>query len=98
MGLVSWIVLGLIAGVLASLLVGGAGGIIVDIVVGMVGAVVGGYLASAMGIGDVTGINLTSIVIETIGAIIVLAIVHALDGSRAVRRSDARTIHGMRQG
>ena len=86
MGLVSWIVLGLIAGVLASLLVGGAGGIIVDIVVGMVGAVVGGYLASAMGIGDVTGINLTSIVIATIGAMIVHAIVHALAGRRAVMR------------
>ena len=82
MGLLSWIILGLIAGVLASLLVGGAGGIIVDIVVGMIGAVVGGYLAAAMGIGDVSGINLTSIVIATIGAILVLVIVHALRGRR----------------
>jgi uncharacterized membrane protein YeaQ/YmgE (transglycosylase-associated protein family) len=82
MGLVSWIVLGLIAGVLASVLVGGAGGLIVDIVVGMVGAVVGGYLASALGIGDVNGVNLTSIVIATIGAIIVLVVVHALRGRR----------------
>ena len=48
---------------------GGGGGIIVDIVLGMVGAVVGGFIASALGMGDVTGINVSSIVIATIGAI-----------------------------
>jgi uncharacterized membrane protein YeaQ/YmgE (transglycosylase-associated protein family) len=84
MGLLSWIVLGLIAGVIASMLVGGAGGIIVDVVVGMIGAVVGGYLAAVLGIGDVNGINLTSIVVATIGAIIVLVVVHALTRRRAL--------------
>ena len=85
-GILSCIVLGLIAGVLARLLVGGVGGIIVDIVVGMVGAVVGGYLAAALGIGDVSGINLTSIVIAMIGAIMVLVIVHAVARRRVAYR------------
>jgi uncharacterized membrane protein YeaQ/YmgE (transglycosylase-associated protein family) len=84
MGLLSWIILGLIAGVLASLLVGGGGGIIIDIVLGIVGALVGGFLASAMNIGDVSGINLESIVIATIGAIIVILIVRALSSRRAI--------------
>ncbi len=82
MGLLSWIILGLIAGVLASLLVGGGGGIIIDIVLGMVGAVVGGFIASALGMGDVTGINVSSIVIATIGAILVIVVIRAFSGRR----------------
>jgi uncharacterized membrane protein YeaQ/YmgE (transglycosylase-associated protein family) len=82
MGLLAWLVLGLIAGVLANFLVGGGGGLIVDIVLGIVGAFVGGFLASALGVGDVSGLNLESIVIATIGAILVILVVRAVTRRR----------------
>jgi uncharacterized membrane protein YeaQ/YmgE (transglycosylase-associated protein family) len=82
MGLLAWLVLGLIAGVLANFLVGGGGGLIFDIVLGIVGAFVGGFLASALGVGDVSGLNLESIVIATIGAIVVILLVRAVTRRR----------------
>jgi uncharacterized membrane protein YeaQ/YmgE (transglycosylase-associated protein family) len=78
MGLLSWILLGLIAGVIADFLMGGGFGLIGSIILGIVGAVVGGYLASLAGVGDVTGLNIGSIVIAVIGACIVLFVVRAL--------------------
>jgi uncharacterized membrane protein YeaQ/YmgE (transglycosylase-associated protein family) len=81
MGLVGWIVLGLIAGVIAQFLVGGGYGIIGSIIIGIIGAVVGGFIASALGFGDVTGLNLQSIVIAIVGAIIVLGLVRAARGT-----------------
>jgi uncharacterized membrane protein YeaQ/YmgE (transglycosylase-associated protein family) len=86
MGLLSWILLGLIAGVIADFLMGGGFGLIGSIVLGIVGAVVGGYLASLAGVGDVTGLNVGSIVISVIGACIVLFVV------RALRTETRRTI------
>jgi uncharacterized membrane protein YeaQ/YmgE (transglycosylase-associated protein family) len=83
MGLLSWIILGLVAGVIASYLMGGGFGLIGSIILGIIGAVVGGYLASVMGVGDVTGLNLGSIVISVIGACIVLFVVRALRRGRA---------------
>ena len=85
MGLLSWIILGLIAGFIADALMGGGFGLIGSIILGIVGAVVGGYLASAMGFGDVTGLNIGSIVISVIGACIVLFVVRALRGSTMTR-------------
>jgi uncharacterized membrane protein YeaQ/YmgE (transglycosylase-associated protein family) len=85
MGLLSWIILGLIAGVIASYLMGGGFGLIGSIILGIVGAVVGGYLASLMGVGDVTGLNIGSIVIAVIGACIVLFVVRALRGGSMTR-------------
>ncbi len=82
MGLLSWIVLGLVAGAIASFLVGGGLGLIGMIILGIIGAVVGGFLAQQLGYGDVTGFNLTSIVIATIGAIVVILVVRALRGGR----------------
>jgi uncharacterized membrane protein YeaQ/YmgE (transglycosylase-associated protein family) len=82
MGLLSWIILGLVAGVIADFLMGGGFGLIGSIVLGIVGAVVGGYLASLMGVGDVTGLNVGSIVISVVGACIVLFVVRALRGGR----------------
>ena len=82
MGLLAWLVLGLIAGVLANFLVGGGGGLIFDIVLGIVGAFVGGFLASALGVGDVSGLNVESIVIATIGAILVIFVVRAVTRRR----------------
>jgi uncharacterized membrane protein YeaQ/YmgE (transglycosylase-associated protein family) len=82
MGLLSWIVLGLIAGAIASFLVGGGLGLIEMIVLGIIGAVVGGFLAQQLGYGSVSGLDLTSIIIATIGAIVVIVVVRALRGGR----------------
>ncbi len=82
MGIISWIVLGAIAGFLANLVVGGREGLIGTIILGIIGAVVGGYLAQAvLHKGDVTGVNIESIVIAVVGAIIVLFVWRALRGA-----------------
>jgi uncharacterized membrane protein YeaQ/YmgE (transglycosylase-associated protein family) len=83
MGIVTWIVLGAIAGFLANLLVGGREGLIGTIILGIVGAIVGGWLAGMfLKLKDPTGINIESIVVSVIGAIIVLFVVRALRGRR----------------
>jgi uncharacterized membrane protein YeaQ/YmgE (transglycosylase-associated protein family) len=84
MGLISWIVLGLIAGVIANFLVGGGVGLIGAIILGIVGAVVGGFLASLLGIGRVDSLDVPSIVIATIGAIIVIYAYRAIAGRRTL--------------
>jgi uncharacterized membrane protein YeaQ/YmgE (transglycosylase-associated protein family) len=84
MGIISWIVLGAIAGFLANLVMGGNEGVIGTIILGIIGAVVGGYLAQAIfHKGDVTGVNIESIVIAVVGAIIVLFVWRAVTRSRA---------------
>ena len=85
MGILTWIIVGLIAGWLAGLVMKGGGyGVIGDIVLGIVGALVGGFLASAVfGIPDaISGFNLTTLIVAFIGAVIVVAIVRALGGQR----------------
>ncbi len=73
MGLVSWIILGLISGFIGSKIVNRTGeGIVLDIILGVVGAVIGGYLFNLMGQQGVTGLNLWSLVVAVIGAIVVL--------------------------
>lgn len=75
MGILSWIILGLIAGFIGSKVVNKTGsGLIMDIVLGVVGAIVGGYIFSLAGIGSVNGLNIESIIIAIIGAIIVLVV------------------------
>lgn len=79
MGWLSWIVLGLISGFIGSKIVNKSGeGIFLDIILGIIGGVVGGWLMSFFGLGGVTGINLYSIVVSIIGAIVVLWLYHAL--------------------
>jgi uncharacterized membrane protein YeaQ/YmgE (transglycosylase-associated protein family) len=79
MGIISWIVLGAIAGFLANLVMGGGEGLIGTIILGIVGAVVGGYIAQAvLHKGDVTGVNVESIVIAALGAIAILFVWRAL--------------------
>jgi len=79
MGFLSWIVLGLIAGFIGSKLVNKTGsGLIMDIVLGVVGAIVGGYISSALGYGTVTGLNLYSIVVAILGAVVVLVVYRAV--------------------
>jgi uncharacterized membrane protein YeaQ/YmgE (transglycosylase-associated protein family) len=82
-GIISWIVLGAIAGFLANMIVGGREGLIGTIILGIVGALVGGYIAQALfHKGDVTGVNVESIVISVIGAIVVLFVWRAFTRRR----------------
>jgi uncharacterized membrane protein YeaQ/YmgE (transglycosylase-associated protein family) len=79
MSIIAWLVLGLIAGFIASRIVNKTGaGIILDIVLGIVGALVGGFLFSLLGTEGVTGFNLYSLLVAVIGAIVVLLIYHAI--------------------
>jgi len=85
MGLLSWIVVGAIAGWLAGQVVRGGGfGLLGNIVVGIIGALVGGYLAAQFfNMPDaVNGFNLTSIVVAFIGAVVVIVVVSLLRGGR----------------
>ncbi len=80
MGILSWIVLGLIVGVLAKFLMPGrdGGGIVVTTLLGVGGAFVGGAVASALGLGSFTGFNLGSIGIATGGALLLLFLARRL--------------------
>lgn len=75
MGILSWIVFGLIAGVLAKWIMPGGdpGGIIVTILIGVAGAFVGGYVGTLLGLGTVTGFDLRSFFVAVLGAVILLA-------------------------
>jgi uncharacterized membrane protein YeaQ/YmgE (transglycosylase-associated protein family) len=84
MSFLAWIVLGLIAGFIGSKIVNKTGeGVLLDIILGIVGAVVGGWLFSMFGAHGVTGVNLYSIFVAVIGAILVLVIYHAVIRRRA---------------
>ena len=79
MSILAWIVLGLISGFIASKLVNKTGeGLVMDIVLGVVGAFVGGFLFSMFGASGVTGLNIYSMIVAVIGAVVVLFIYHAL--------------------
>jgi uncharacterized membrane protein YeaQ/YmgE (transglycosylase-associated protein family) len=79
-GLLTWILVGLVAGLLAKFIMsggpggGGVRGLVITVVLGIGGALLGGFVASAMGWGDVTGFNLSTLVIATLGAIAVIFI------------------------
>jgi uncharacterized membrane protein YeaQ/YmgE (transglycosylase-associated protein family) len=83
MGIIAWILLGLVAGWLAGQVMKGGYGLVGDIVLGIVGAVVGGFLASRLLGLDVDGFNVMSILIAFAGACIVIAISRAVSGNRA---------------
>ena len=86
MPLITWIVLGLIAGFIASKIVNRTGeGVVIDVLLGIVGAIVGGWLFSVFGMRGVSGLNLYSMVVAIIGAGVVLVVYHALFGSRSRR-------------
>jgi uncharacterized membrane protein YeaQ/YmgE (transglycosylase-associated protein family) len=79
MSFIAWIVLGLVAGFIGSKIVNKTGeGIFLDIVLGIVGAVLGGWLFNTFGAGGVSGLNLYSILVAVIGAVIVLLLYHAI--------------------
>jgi len=74
MGFISWILLGLVVGVVAKWIMPGddPGGVIVTILIGIVGASVGGFISTMIGLGDVTGFNIGSLAIATGGALLLL--------------------------
>jgi uncharacterized membrane protein YeaQ/YmgE (transglycosylase-associated protein family) len=80
MGILSWIVMGLIVGVLAKFIMPGKdpGGFVITVALGIGGAFVGGYIGSFLGLGAVSGINVASIFIATLGAIVLLAVYRTL--------------------
>ena len=83
MGIIAWIVLGAIAGWITNMIMGGKEGVIATIILGIVGAVVGGWLAgTVLKVADVTGVNVESIVVAVIGAIIVVALYRMVSGRR----------------
>jgi uncharacterized membrane protein YeaQ/YmgE (transglycosylase-associated protein family) len=85
MGIVAWIVVGAIAGFLASNLMRAREGLLMMIALGIVGALVGGFVATTvLKLGSVNGINIESIVIATLGAIAVVYVVHLATGSRGL--------------
>lgn len=83
MGIVTWIVVGLIAGLLAKLIMPGRdpGGFIITILIGMGGAVVGGFVVNLLGGVGTTGLNIWSIGVATLGAIILLILYRAIAGN-----------------
>ena len=86
MSFLAWIVLGLIAGFVGSKLVNKTGeGVLLDVVLGVIGAVVGGYIFTVFGAHGVTGLNLYSILVAVVGAVLVLVAYHPIKGAGRVR-------------
>ena len=84
MGIIAWLVVGLIAGFIGSKIVNKSGeGLTRDIILGVIGGLVGGAIFSALGSTGVTGIDLWSIFVAIIGSIVVLVVYHALIGRTA---------------
>ena len=84
MGLISWIVFGLIAGLIAKLIMPGKdpGGCILTVVIGVVGALLGGFAATALGFGGITGFDWRSLLVAILGSLILLVIWRAIAGRR----------------
>ena len=86
MSIIAWLVLGLIAGFIGSKIVNKSGeGLLLDIILGVVGAMVGGYLFTLVGAAPVTGLNIYSMFVAVVGAIVVLVVYHAVVGRRTIR-------------
>jgi uncharacterized membrane protein YeaQ/YmgE (transglycosylase-associated protein family) len=85
MSILGWIILGLIAGYIASHIVDNGGkGPLLDMVLGIVGALVGGAIFNALGAVPVTGLNIYSLFVAVIGAVVILVIYHAITGRRRI--------------
>lgn len=82
MGIILWIILGALAGWIASMIVGTneEQGMLANIIVGIVGALIGGFVFNLFGAEDVTGFNLYSLVVAVVGAVILLFILKAIRG------------------
>ena len=79
MGIIAWIVLGAIAGWITNMIMGGGEGVILTVILGIVGAVVGGFLiGTVLNLADVTGLNITRLIVAVIGAVVVVAVFRTL--------------------
>lgn len=90
MGLLTWILIGLVAGLIAQFALGGGTslglrGLLMTTLLGVAGALVGGFVSVAMGYGDVTGFNVRSLVIAVLGAVAVIVAFRALGSGRRSR-------------
>ncbi len=86
MGFIAWIVVGAIAGFIANQIMGSREGLIMMVILGIVGGLVGGFIATTVfKMGSVDGINIESIFIATLGAILVVIVWNAMRGGRGVR-------------
>jgi len=86
MGIVAWILLGALAGFIANVIMGGGEGLIMMVILGIVGAVVGGFIAgTVLGIADITGFNLSSLLVATFGAIVVIFVARMFTSRGASR-------------
>jgi len=84
MSFIAWIILGLISGFIASKIVNKSGdGLVVDILLGIVGAFLGGWLFNEFGMSGVTGVNVYSMLVAVVGAVLFLIIYHAIFRRRA---------------
>ena len=84
MSIIAWLILGLISGFIGSKLVNKSGeGVFLDIILGIVGAVVGGFIFNAFGASGVSGLNIYSLIVAVIGAVLVLVIYHTIVGRRS---------------
>jgi uncharacterized membrane protein YeaQ/YmgE (transglycosylase-associated protein family) len=85
MGIIGWIVLGGLAGWIASMIAGtnASMGFFANVVVGIVGALIGGFVFSLLGGADVTGFNLWSLFVAVVGSVILLAVVKAMGGKHS---------------
>ncbi|MDA3935245.1 MAG: GlsB/YeaQ/YmgE family stress response membrane protein [Actinomycetota bacterium] len=77
MGILSWVIVGGLAGLLAQYLMGEESGCLVAVLIGVIGAVIGGFVLNLFGIGGINGLSLWSIIVATIGAVILLAVFRA---------------------
>lgn len=83
MSVIAWIILGLIAGFIGSKIVNKTGqGFLMNVVLGIVGAVVGGYLFTFFGASGVTGVNIYSIIVSVVGAVVVIWLYNAVTARR----------------
>ncbi len=85
MSLLAWIVVGLIAGWLASQVVPSRFGVVGDTIIGMLGALVGGFLFEQFGSTGTTGLSIWSIFVAFVGAVVLLVLIRAFSGRRSVR-------------
>jgi uncharacterized membrane protein YeaQ/YmgE (transglycosylase-associated protein family) len=85
MSIISWIILGLIAGFIGSKIVNKQGeGMLLDMALGIVGAIVGGILFSFFGATGITGLNIWSMIVAIVGSVVVLLVYHAISGRRTI--------------
>jgi uncharacterized membrane protein YeaQ/YmgE (transglycosylase-associated protein family) len=82
MGIIAWIIFGLIAGVAAKWIMPGKdpGGFILTVIIGIAGALVGGWISTLFGLGDITGFDIRSFIIAVLGALLLLFIYHRVRG------------------